>query len=261
MEDAYDSDKYGHAKYSCAATMVDDYEQYDKAEPYLWCVLGHCGRCDGDDDDGSGSGGGSDCPTAGVGLYSNTTCVSATYNYLGFVERKKTAPDYVASEEYYRKSISLWPSNCGALSYLTELYLTIENETLADETLQTLCDRCGTADESADVESALEAFDNSAFSTPDYEACGRDSDDSSEASESTASTALIAGCVAGGVVLLGAAGTAFKSKLMNNAKTKGQAQAARPYEKATAVEMAPVSVTDQGQIISRGAVSPDYSDV
>ena len=76
MEDAYDSGTYGHAKYSCAETMVVDEAQYEKAIPYLWCVVGHCANCEGDDDDGSGGGSGDDdgdCPTAGVGLHSNAT--------------------------------------------------------------------------------------------------------------------------------------------------------------------------------------------
>ena len=81
--------------------MIDDYEQYDKAEPYLWCVVNHCSRCDGDDDDGSESGSGDDngdCPTASVGLYSNTTCVSATYNYLVSNAREHDPPAHYTTQ-------------------------------------------------------------------------------------------------------------------------------------------------------------------
>ena len=47
--------------------------------------------------------------------------VSATFNLLGFATRKQSTPDYSEAEEYYHEAIDLWPSNCGALAYLTEL--------------------------------------------------------------------------------------------------------------------------------------------
>ena len=47
LEDAYDADAHGHATYDCAAELVDAHAQYDKAEPYLWCVVAHCEECDG----------------------------------------------------------------------------------------------------------------------------------------------------------------------------------------------------------------------
>ena len=116
MHDAYDNERLGHAKYDCAAEMIDDAKQYDKAEPYLWCVVSHCHKCGSSDDAASTS---PDCPTYGVELYSNHTCMSAVYNYLGYVSRKKSSPDYNKSDEYYQHSIQLWSSNCGALAYVS----------------------------------------------------------------------------------------------------------------------------------------------
>ena len=115
LEDAYDADAHGHATYDCAAALVDAHAQYDKAEPYLWCVVAHCEDCDGSR---------AACPTASVGLYERDECESAVFNYLGFVSRKKDEPDFERAEEYYLKALELWPENCGALEYLAELYAT-----------------------------------------------------------------------------------------------------------------------------------------
>ena len=120
LEDAYDADAHGHATYDCAASLVDAHAQYDKAEPYLWCVLGHCAGCDGD----------GPCPTAVVDLETTAMCESAVYNYLGFVSRKKSEPDYAHAHTYYDTALTLWPGNCGAMSYLTELHLTLNNACL-----------------------------------------------------------------------------------------------------------------------------------
>lgn len=127
MEDAYDSDAYGHATYACAAHLVEDLAQYDKAEPYLWCVVSHCDNCTGSSD---GS-----CMTSYLGLDAADECRSATLNFLGFVNRKKAAPDYDAAEEYYLEALELWPGNCGAAAYLAELY-----ETTGATANVTLCD-------------------------------------------------------------------------------------------------------------------------
>ena len=129
-EDAYDSDSHGHATYECAETLIEDLQQYDKAEYYLWCVVGHCEDCPG-----------AGCPT--TYLDSEAECESATYNYLGFVNRKKSVPDYDHAETYYTKSLALWPENCGAMNYLTELYITVGNATAAEATFSDLCDVCG----------------------------------------------------------------------------------------------------------------------
>merc|ERR1719247_3938573 len=132
MEDAYDNDRYGHATYGCAVELIETHEQYDKAEPYLWCVLGHCAGCDGD----------GPCPTAAVDLETTAECESAVYNYLGFVNRKKAAPDYAHARTYYDTALTLWPGNCSALSYLTELHLTLNNATAASKTHSLLCEEC-----------------------------------------------------------------------------------------------------------------------
>ena len=131
MEDAYDNERYGHATYDCAVELIENHQQYDKAEPYLWCVLSHCAGCD----DGT-------CPTSVVDLETTAECESAVYNYLGFVNRKKAAADYDHAQTYYDKALELWPGNCGAMSYLTELHLTLNNATAASATHARLCAAC-----------------------------------------------------------------------------------------------------------------------
>ena len=132
MEDAYDNERHGHATYGCAVELIETHEQYDKAEPYLWCVLGHCAGCDGD----------GPCPTAVVDLETTAMCESAVWNYLGFVSRKKSEPDYDHARTYYDTALTLWPGNCGAMSYLTELHLTLNNATAASKTHSQLCAAC-----------------------------------------------------------------------------------------------------------------------
>ena len=112
--------------------LIENHQQYDKAEPYLWCVLGHCAGCDVD----------GTCPTAYLGLDTTTMCESAVFNYLGFVNRKKAAPDYDHARTYYDTALDLWPENCGALAYLTELHLTLNNATAASATHARLCAAC-----------------------------------------------------------------------------------------------------------------------
>ena len=101
MEDAYDNERYGHATYDCAVELIENHQQYDKAEPYLWCVLSHCAGCDVD----------GTCPTAVVDLETTAECTSAVYNYLGFVSRKKSEPDYAHAHTYYDTALDLWPGN------------------------------------------------------------------------------------------------------------------------------------------------------
>ena len=84
MEDAYDNVQHGHATYECAEILIEELKQYDKAEPYLWCVLDHCAGCDVN----------GMCPTAYLSLETTSKCESAVWNYLGFVNRKKATPDY-----------------------------------------------------------------------------------------------------------------------------------------------------------------------
>ncbi len=132
MEDAYDNERHGHATYGCAVELIETHEQYDKAEPYLWCVLSHCAGCDVD----------GTCPTAYLGLDTTRMCESAVYNYLGFVSRKKSEPDYAHAHTYYDTALTLWPGNCGAMSYMTELYMTTGNATAASTTHARLCEEC-----------------------------------------------------------------------------------------------------------------------
>merc|ERR1719171_2079979 len=82
------------------------------------------------------------CPTAYLGLDTTTICESAVYNYLGFVSRKKSEPDYDHARTYYDKALELWPANCGAMSYMTELHLTLNNATAASKTHSRLCAAC-----------------------------------------------------------------------------------------------------------------------
>ena len=84
--------------------MLVEALQYEKAEYYLWCVLAHCETCDGSES----------CQTSYVGLHEQDECYSATWNYLGFVNRKKASPDFAHAETYYRTALGLWPGNCGA---------------------------------------------------------------------------------------------------------------------------------------------------
>jgi tetratricopeptide (TPR) repeat protein len=139
MEDAYDSAEHGHATYECAAILIEELQQYDKAEPYLWCVLDHCAGCDVN----------GMCPTAYLSLETTSKCESAVWNYLGFVNRKKATPDYAHAQTYYDKALELWPANCGALSYMTELYLTLNNATAARATHADFCAGCDGPSEDA----------------------------------------------------------------------------------------------------------------
>ena len=142
MEDAYDNTQHGHATYECAEILIEELEQYDKAEPYLWCVLDHCAGCDVD----------GMCPTAYLGLSTTAHCESAVWNYLGFVNRKKATPDYDHAKTYYDKALALWPANCGAMSYMTELYLTTGNTTAARATHADFCAACPSEDAVAAME-------------------------------------------------------------------------------------------------------------
>jgi tetratricopeptide (TPR) repeat protein len=139
MEDAYDNVQHGHASYECAEILIEELAQYDKAEPYLWCVLDHCAGCDVN----------GMCPTAYLSLETTSKCESAVWNYLGFVNRKKAAPDYAHAQTYYDKALELWPANCGALSYMTELYLTTGNATAARATHADFCTACDGPSEDA----------------------------------------------------------------------------------------------------------------
>lgn len=149
MEDAYDKSAYGHAEYACALRLVETEAQYDKAEPYLWCVLAHCDNCTATAAPGL-------CPTSGSNLHAVSECKSATYNLLGFSSRKKNNPDFHRAHEYYKEAIGLWPANCGALGYLTELYLQTGNTTKAQQTYESLCATCGVHDSATQYITSLQ---------------------------------------------------------------------------------------------------------
>ena len=58
------------------------------------------------------------------------------------MNRKKATPDYDHAKTYYDKALALWPANCGALSYMTELHLTTGNTTAARATHADFCAAC-----------------------------------------------------------------------------------------------------------------------
>merc|ERR1719424_262933 len=101
---------------------------------------------------------GDDCDTyVGGDPYSSATYVIPSHDgVLTFsssncdVELKVnvTSTNYTQSEKYYKESLSLWPSNCGALGYLSELYASQSLFLKASETMSTLCTTCGKDSES-----------------------------------------------------------------------------------------------------------------
>ena len=209
LVDAFDSERFGHATYGCAEHMLLGKAQYDKAIPYLWCVEPHCADCPGDG-----------CPTTAKGLVTEATCRSGCYTLLGFAERKKSAPDYKSAERYYRKALSLWSENCGALNYLTEFYLQTSNATWAGKTLERLCDACYASDRAA-VNATLELFRDYGFPVPSIAACGTGgggdddsagSDDDGGALSSAAVTWFYIGG-AGAVLFLAAAVVAYRKRI------------------------------------------------
>ena len=60
--------------------------------------------------------------------------------------------------EYYDDALALWPENCDALSYKTELYVETSNRTKALETLTTLCQTCGVQELA--TEAALSSYNS-----------------------------------------------------------------------------------------------------
>ena len=194
MEDAYDSDKYGHESYTCATRMIMERKQYEKSIPYLWCLEEHCSNCPGET-----------CPTRNQGFKSKETCRSACLTLLGFAQRKKTPPDFDSAEKYYKTAIREWPQNCGALGYLTEYYLQTKNISWASKTLDTVCDRC--SNDPTLVNTTLNYFSKHGYEVPMLDSCGtrekRQKDDPKVAHKGP--WVLIGGCVAG-ILALGATG-------------------------------------------------------
>merc|ERR1712238_242531 len=71
--------------------------------------------------------------------------------------------------EYYDDALALWPENCDAMGYKTELYTETSNRTKALETLTTLCQTCG-VQESA-TEAALSSYTTMYAEEDVYENC------------------------------------------------------------------------------------------
>ncbi|KAK3239903.1 hypothetical protein CYMTET_50201 [Cymbomonas tetramitiformis] len=128
----------GHMTLASAEALIRD--GYYTTEPdytveRLWCVPSHCPVSAYDWDIAS----------------TNETCWAEVYNLLGFAHRKMPDPDYEHSEKYYLDALALVPDHCGALGYLTELYVTLDRTEEADETYLKLCDACG-ANHSSTIE-------------------------------------------------------------------------------------------------------------
>ena len=140
----YDSDTFGHATYQCSNYLLQEAKQYSKAIPYLWCVIGHCAeRCPG--------------PYCPFGT-SVDMCESAVNNNLGYAHRK--LGEFDEAREYYLEALELWPGNCGALGYYTELHLQEGNMTGAATYLQRMCKTCGSSTDSwGDTQDTVAKFD------------------------------------------------------------------------------------------------------
>ena len=54
-----------------------------------------------------------------------------------------TSANLTLAESYYKEALSLWPSNCGAMGYLAELYMTMGEHVMAISQLDEFCTVCG----------------------------------------------------------------------------------------------------------------------
>merc|ERR1711871_1936625 len=54
-----------------------------------------------------------------------------------------TSVNLTLAESYYKEALTLWPSNCGAIGYLSELYMTMGEHAMAISQLDELCSVCG----------------------------------------------------------------------------------------------------------------------
>jgi len=128
-----------------------------------------------------------ECPTAHWGIPNKDGCESAVYNLLGFSHRKfalhltvgddakpheawthldvdRKAEEHVETElalaqQYYEKAIDLWPDNCGALAYESELYLQKGELTTSWNKLRDLCESyvCGDSPQAVETVSMFQA--------------------------------------------------------------------------------------------------------
>ena len=63
---------------------------------------------------------------------------SDVLNYLGFANRKKQTPNYELAENYYLEALALDPNHIGALEYLGELYVELNQIDKARDLLDRL---------------------------------------------------------------------------------------------------------------------------
>ena len=63
---------------------------------------------------------------------------SDVLNYLGFANRKKQTPNYELAENYYLEALALDPKHIGALEYLGELYVELNQIDKARDLLDRL---------------------------------------------------------------------------------------------------------------------------
>ena len=64
------------------------------------------------------------------------------------------------AREYYLEALGLWPGNCGALGYYTELHLQEKNITGAATYLKRMCKTCGSSTDSwDDTQETVAKFD------------------------------------------------------------------------------------------------------
>ena len=138
MEDAYDNVQHGHATYECAEILIEELAQYDKAEPYLWCVLDHCAGCDVN----------GMCPTAYLSLETTSKC-----------ERGLELPGLREPQEgdaRLRPRKNVLRQGAGAVARELRrdvlhdgLYLTLNNATAARATHADFCAACDGPSEDA----------------------------------------------------------------------------------------------------------------
>jgi len=68
---------------------------------------------------------------------------SDVLNYLGFANRKKQQPNYELAEKYYLEALTLDPNHVGALEYLGELYIDMNQVDHAKDLMERLKNAAG----------------------------------------------------------------------------------------------------------------------
>ena len=139
MEDAYDNVQHGHATYECAEILIEELQQYDKAEPYLWCVLDHCAGCDVN----------GMCPTAYLSLETTSKCESAVWNYSGLREPQEGHARLRPRQNVLRQGPGAVARELRRDVLHDGLYLTLNNATAARATHADFCAACDGPSEDA----------------------------------------------------------------------------------------------------------------